>query len=334
MEWVERIKFGGLIDVPDEEGETRSQGPAAGMALDLLSENTGEAERLHLGQSLVRGALPSEPGQVLLSEDFSRKLEVDPGDPVTLIGSTMHGGMAIHNFTLAGTVRFGNTGMDRGTIIADLKDVQDALDMQDAASELYGFFPGGFYDDELADPVVERFNAQFADPGDEYAPVMLRLRDQEGLDLYVGLTDSMGAIVTFVFMLAMSLVLWNAGLLGGLRRYGEIGIRLAIGEEKGHVYRSMIGESLVIGIAGTIVGTAVGLGFSYLMQTYGLDISEFTKNATTGVMMPNVVRSRITPPDFYIGFIPGVISTVAGTMLSGVGIYKRQTARLFKELES
>jgi len=51
-------------------------------------------------------------------------------------------------------------------------------------------------------------------------------------------------------------------------------------------------------------------------------------------MMPNLVRARITPPDFYIGFIPGVISTVAGTMLSGIGIYKRKTAQLFKELEA
>jgi len=50
--------------------------------------------------------------------------------------------------------------------------------------------------------------------------------------------------------------------------------------------------------------------------------------------MPDLVRSRITPPDFYIGFIPGVISTVAGTMLSGIGIYKRKTAQLFKELEA
>ncbi len=334
MEWATRIRFGGLIDVPDANGETRSQGPATGIALDLLSPGSKEVQRLHLERSLVRGSLPSSPGQVLLSDDFSRKLGVDPGQEVTLISSTMYGGMAIYNFTVSGTIRFGNTGLDRGTVIADLKDVQQALDMQDAAGEIYGFFPGGFYDDEVASRVLEKFNQHFADTGDEYAPEMLRLRDQEGMALFVDLAGSMGAIVTFVFMLAMSLVLWNAGLLGGLRRYGEIGIRLAIGEDKGHVYRTMIGESVMIGIAGTIVGTAIGLGLSYLMQTYGLDISEFTKNASTGVMMPNVVRSRITPPDFYIGLIPGVISTVIGTMLSGVGIYKRKTAQLFKELES
>jgi putative ABC transport system permease protein len=334
MEWVSRIKFGGLIDVPDENGETRSQGPAMGIGMDLLSGGSGEVERLNLSNAMVRGALPSAPGEVLLSEEFSQKLEVNPGDEITLIGSTMNGGMAIHNFMISGTLRFGNTGLDRGTMIGDLKDIQLALDMEDAAGEIYGYFPGGFYDDELAEPVMTRFQEEFADPEDEYAPVMLRLRDQEGLALFVDLAGSMGAIVTFVFIVAMSLVLWNAGLLGGLRRYGEIGIRLAIGEDKGHVYRAMIGESVIIGIAGTIVGTAIGLGFSYLLQTNGLDISQFTQNSNAAVMMPNVVRSRITPPDFYIGFIPGLISTVAGTMLSGIGIYKRETAQLFKELES
>jgi len=33
MTWVERISFGGLLDAPDENGETKAQGPAAGMAI-------------------------------------------------------------------------------------------------------------------------------------------------------------------------------------------------------------------------------------------------------------------------------------------------------------
>lgn len=334
MEWVSRIKFGGLIDVPDENGETKSQGPAMGIGLDLFSPGSDEARRLNLERSLVRGSMPDSQGEVLLSEDFSRKLDTGPGKDVTLIGSTMNGGMAIFNFRVSGTVRFGNTGMDRGTVIADLQDVQHALNMDDAAGEILGFFNSGYYEDETAAPVVRKFEDKYTDENDEYAPVMLRLRDQEGLSIYVDMSKSMGFIITFIFIVAMSLVLWNAGLLGGLRRYGEIGIRLAIGEEKGHIYRTMIYESLMIGFAGTIIGTAFGLGLSWLMQTYGLDISEFTKNATTGVMMPDVVRARITPPDFYIGFIPGVFSTVAGTMLAGIGIYKRKTAQLFKELET
>jgi putative ABC transport system permease protein len=334
MDWAIRIHFGGLIDVPDSNGETKSQGPAMGMGVDLLSADSKETERLNLRNSLVRGKLPTAHGEVLLSEEFSRKLGVNPGEEVTFIGSTMYGEMAFYNFIVSGTIKFGTTAMDRGTVIADITDVQRALDMQDAAGEIIGFFPEGYYDDALAQPVIEKFNKTFPDSGDEYAPVMVRLRDQEGMSMYIDLAKSMGAIITLIFMIVMSLVLWNAGLLGGLRRYGEIGVRLAIGEEKSHVYKTMLYESVMIGIAGTIVGTVFGLFFSWLLQKYGLDIGEFTKNSTSTVMMPNIVRARITPADFYIGLIPGVISTFVGTALSGIGIYKRKTAQLFKELEA
>jgi putative ABC transport system permease protein len=50
--------------------------------------------------------------------------------------------------------------------------------------------------------------------------------------------------------------------------------------------------------------------------------------------MPAVFHARITSAAFFIGFIPGLLSTVIGTMLSGIGIYKRKTAQLFKELEA
>jgi putative ABC transport system permease protein len=135
-----------------------------------------------------------------------------------------------------------------------------------------------------------------------------------------------------VFLMAMSIVLWNAGLLGGLRRYGEFGMRLAIGEEKGHVYRTMIYESLVIGILGSIAGVAVGMVLSLYLQTHGIDLGKMMQNAA--IIMPTVFHARITSETWFIGFIPGVFSTLIGTMLSGIGIYKRQTANLFKELEA
>jgi putative ABC transport system permease protein len=161
---------------------------------------------------------------------------------------------------------------------------------------------------------------------------MVALGQQEKMVFYVELSEVWLYYISLIFIIAMSLVLWNAGLLGGLRRYGEIGIRLAMGEEKRHVYATMIWESVFIGLAGSVVGTALGLFFAWLLQKYGLDISGVMQGSS--VMMPQVIRARITPPDFWLGFIPGLISTVIGTMLSGIGIFKRQTARLFKELEA
>lgn len=332
IKWLPRIQFGGLIDAPDENGETKTQGPAIGLGLDLLSENSGEMERMNLQNSLVRGNLIQNQGEALLSELFSQKLKVNPGDNITLIGSSMEGSMVMYNLTLAGTISFGTEAFDRGSIIIDLEDARIALDMYDAAGEILGFLGNGFYDDEKAIAIAEKFNIKYNNNEDEFAPVMKTLSQQGSMGQYVELTKVWSVYISAVFVIAMALVLWNAGLLGGLRRYGEVGIRLAMGEEKGHIYRSMIYESIFIGTAGTILGTAIGLFFAWLLQTYGINISGMMEGAS--LMMPTHLRARITPPDFYIGFIPGLLSTVLGTMLAGAGIYKRQTARLFKELEA
>lgn len=331
VSWSPRIHFAGLVDVPDENGETRSQGPSLGLGIDLLSPGSEEAGRLNLEKSLVRGKMPAGPGEILLSEKFSDKLGIDPGSKVTLISSTMDGSMAFYNFIVSGTVAFGLEALDRGTMIADIENVRTALNMQNAAGEIAGFFKSGFYDNRLALSEAEKFAAVSENNNDDFAHVLVPLSSQGSLGTYVDMVELWTFMISFIFILAMSLVLWNAGLLGGLRRYGEIGLRLAIGEEKGHVYRTMILESVMIGIAGSVAGTLIGLFFAWLIQKYGIDISGLMKGSA--VMLPSIIRAKIQPVDFYIGFIPGLLSTVIGTMLAGIGIYKRQTARLFKELE-
>ncbi len=86
------------------------------------------------------------------------------------------------------------------------------------------------------------------------------------------------------------------------------------------------------GIAGSVAGTIIGLFFAWLLQKYGINASGMMEGSA--VMIPSHIRARIQPVDFWIGFIPGLISTVIGTMLAGIGIYKRQTAKLFRELET
>jgi putative ABC transport system permease protein len=330
MDWIQRIRFGGLIDAPDANGETRSQGPAIGWGIDLLSAGSKEAERMNIPKSLVKGRLPQRAGEVLVSDEFAEKLKVAPGDPVTLFGSTMNGSMAVYNFRVAGTVKFGSGVLDRGAFIADIRDVQKALDMDNAASEILGYFKTGQYDKKLASEAVKTFMAA-SDPADPYAPVMLSLRDQNNLGEMVDYEDLVTGIIISIFVMAMSIVLWNAGLLGGLRRYGEVGVRMAVGESKGHVYRSMIWESVLIGIIGSVIGSAIGLSLSYFLQKNGINVSGMMKNAS--MMLPSVYRPAVTPPAFYVGFVPGLFATVIGTALAGIGIYKRKTAQLFKELE-
>lgn len=222
---------------------------------------------------MVNGSLIDEHGEVLLSDLFAQKLGVGVGDEVTFIGSTMYGSMAFYNFTVAGTVLFGTEQLDRGAVLVDIEDARLALNMENAAGEIVGFFNDGFYDNDGAREMTENFNAEYASTDDEYAPLMKTLSQQGSMGQYVMLAEVWTVYISMIFVFAMALVLWNAGLLGGLRRYGEFGIRLAMGEEKKHVYNTLIYESIAVGVIGTVVGTSFGLLFSWLLQTYGIDIS-------------------------------------------------------------
>ena len=246
--WTPRIRFGGLLDFPDENSETREQGPVFGLAIDLFSENSQELKILNLHDSVIKGRLPNKSGEIVISEEFAQKTTTKIGDQATLIGSTMLGSIAFYNFTISGTVRFGIGPMDRGAMIVDISDIQTALNMENATGEILGFFPNNIYQEKDAEILAKQFNDKYSKFEDEFSPVMYTLRSQSGLGQILDMTKYGSGLIIGVFIFAMSIVLWNAGLMGSLRRYGEIGLRLALGENKRQVYNSMIYESFMIGL--------------------------------------------------------------------------------------
>jgi putative ABC transport system permease protein len=337
--WTPRIKFGGLLDIPDEKGETRAQAPVSGLAVDLLSADSPEWKILNIRQAIVKGRVPQKRGEMLVGEELADKLRIQPGDTATLISSTMYGSMSVTNFVIVGMVRFGIVAMDKGTVIAAISDVQQALDMQQGSGEILGFFADDLYHEDRANTVTADFNFRYKNPSEDtlkdeaaFSPIMGTLRTQSGLADYLDYIGVFSGVIIGIFVMAMSIVLWNAGLTGSLRRYGEIGVRLAVGEDKRHIYFSLLAESLMIGFIGSVVGTAIGLAVAYYMQVKGFDIGSILKDST--MMLPNIIRARITPFTFVIGFLPGLLATFLGTAISGIGIYKRQTSELFKELET
>ncbi|SFK31442.1 ABC transporter permease [Proteiniphilum acetatigenes] len=331
VEWTPRIFFGGLLDIPDSNGETKAQGPVSGTAYDLLSPGSREARRIGLQQSLVAGHVIQQSNEIIISYDFADRYQVRPGDTVTFFGSTMYGSMSFANYTVAGIVRFGIGQLDRGAVILDISDARLLLDMDNAAGELFGFLPGDLYNKEQAERVKESFNRQYTGVTDEYAPVMVQLADQDFMGQMLAYMHIVSLVMVILLVFALAIVLWNAGILSGIRRYNEFGVRLAMGEEKKHIYRTLLVESLFIGIIGSAIGTALGISLCYYLQDHGIDYSAMMDSVN--MMIDPVIHARVTPELYFIGFIPGGLSMLIGSALAGTAVYKRNTAMLFKELD-
>ena len=334
--WSPRITFGGLLDIPGKTGETRDQGSVIALGIDLLNKNSRMTEIWGLDKRLVQGRLPKTSDEVLISQKLATKLNISIGDTATYIGTTMHNAFTTYNFSVAGTFDLRKGQADKQMMLVDISGAQEALDMENAASEIFGFTHSLFYDDDKAVSLRSNYNNSYSDTSDIFSPIMMALRDSsQQMGTMVDFVDAFLMIIGGVFLVIVTIVLWNMGLMNGLRRHGEFGLRLAMGESKGDVYRSMIIEAVLIGFVGTIIGTSIGLTLTYYFQEYGIDYSEVVSTmSTTSMVMPNVFYAKVTPDLYYIGFVPGVVATVLGTMLAGIAIYKREMAQLFKELEA
>jgi len=333
--WTPRITFGGLLDVPDKKGETQAQGPVYALGIDFLSPDSRQIEIWKLERRLVTGRLPENANEVLLGTKLAGRLGLSSGETVTLIGSTMYNAFTTYNFTVVGTFKLNLGPVDRHMMLVDISGARQALDMENAASEILGYTNSLYYEDQAAVAMRTEYNINHNDSTDIFSPIMMALRDANQMGTMVDFSNAAMAIMLVIFLVIVMIVLWNMGLMNGLRRYGEIGMRLAIGESKGQVYRSMIVESVIIGFIGTVIGTAMGLGITYYMQEVGLDYSAAMESlSSTDIIMSNVFYAQITPELYFIGFIPGVLATVLGTMMAGRAIYKREMAQLFKELET
>ena len=390
--WTPRITFGGLLDVPDKNGETKEQAPVFALGIDFFSEKSRQVEIWELEKCLISGRLPKDRDDALVSTKLAKQLGIGSGSSITLIGSTMDNAFTTYNFNVVGTFNLYKGQTDRQMMLVDISGARQALDMEDAASEILGYHNSLYYHDEEAVTIRKHFNITYSDSiaqilrneeskdilsymngwneintieksklpqqrsnalfdnqmydnSEEwgelsvedpsiYTPTMVALRDDSQLATMVDFSNVALGVMAGIFLVIVMIVLWNMGLMNGLRRYGEIGLRLAIGESKGQVYRSMISEAVLIGFVGTLIGTIFGISLTYYVQEFGIDYSEAINQLSTTMVMPNVFYAKVTPELYYIGFIPGVLATVLGTMLAGLAIYKREMSQLFKELET
>ena len=333
--WSPRINFGGLIDIPDENKETRSQSPIMAIGIDFFSNKSRQTELWKLDQIIVDGRPPRSPNDILISSKLAKKLEVSTGQEATFIGSTMDNAFTTYNFNISGIFNLNKGQTDKQMILLDISGAQEALDMDGAATEVLGFTNDLFYNDEDAIKIRSSFNENNRSSSDIFAPIMIALRDTNQMGTMVDFSNAALAVIGGIFLVIVMIVLWNMGLMNGLRRYGEIGLRLAMGESKGKVYRSMITEAVIIGLTGTLLGTGLGLSITYYVQENGISYAEALEEmALKNMVMPNVFYSKVTPDLFYVGLLPGLLATVLGTMLAGLAIYRREMAQLFKELET
>ncbi len=339
VDWTPRIRWAAILDVPDSEGNTLYQTPITGMALNLLDENSIEIERLDLKSSITEGSIPSQAHQMLVGYKLAKSLKLKLGDTLTILGQTFDGGLATDNYIVSGFIRFGVAAMDKKMVIIDIKDAQQSFYMEGLVTDWLGFLPSEVSYKEYISLKVQidtKLKSFIKNPPWGWAkddvPIILSILDQRNLSELARKFELIKNIVVGIFSLLMIIVLWNAGLLNAIHRYGEVGLFLALGETHKRLVGFMASEALLIGISGTMAGCLLGGGIVYYLQEVGLSMGTLFEKS--GMMLNDVVRARLSWNAFLFGIIPGITCSVLGNLIANLAIFKRSEANLFREMEA
>ncbi len=339
VEWFPRIRWGAILDVPDENGDTLSQTPVVGMALELKTKNSMELKRMKIEESLVSGRLPESSNEMLMGDQLAETLGVVLGQAVTVLGQSFDGGMVADNYQIVGLAKFGVSAMDKKMVLIDISDAQNSFYMEDMITDWLGFLPPQYSLEDYEDVKVamqEPLKNWMASPPKSWAkddePLLLSVRDQQNIGAIDDKFHVIQGFVVGIFTFLMILVLWNAGILSGIHRYGEMGLRMAFGEPHWKLILTLGIEGLMVGILGSAAGSIFGGAYTYFLQEVGFDMGD--SFAQTGMLINDVVRARLTVGGFVQAIVPGIFASVAGTLMASLAIFKRSEANLFRELEA
>ena len=337
--WSPRIRWGALLDVPDKNGDTVSQTPIVGMALDLKDKKSLELKRLRLEESLIYGKIPEQDKEMLMGDQLAKTLNIELNQAVTLLGQSFDGGLVMDNYRVVGLVKFGVSAMDKKMVLIDLADAQDSFYMEDMITDWLGFLPAQYslsdYEaikKNMKQPLSKLIEMPPKSWAEDDQAILLTIRDQQNIGAIADKFNIIKGFVVGIFTFLMMLVLWNAGILNGIHRYGEMGLRLAFGESHWRVIFNTGIEGLFVGVLGTLAGCIFGGVFAWFLQEVGINMGD--SFAQSGLMINDVVRARLTTGAFIQGVIPGVFASVAGNLIASIAIFKRTESNLFRELEA
>jgi putative ABC transport system permease protein len=231
-----------------------------------------------------------------LGEGLARTLDARPGTRLTLVASTVDGAMNTIDLEVRGVFRSFSRDYDARALKIGLVAAQELLATEDANTVvlLLGEYAELARAVAAAGPTVTKRN--------------LSTRTWEQLnDFYrntVLLYDRQFAVLAAIILLMVALGVNNAVTMAVLERQAEFGTMRALGNADRHVFLLVVSEVAMMGVAGTLLGLAIGTLVSMLISAIGIDMPP-PPNSNVGY----VAGIRLVPGLFLQAAAVGVLAT-------------------------
>lgn len=241
-----------------------------------------EARVTVLFDALVDGGplVENDPG-VLVGEKLAEALRVRAGDELVLIGQAFDGALASARVPVRGVYRSRIDELDGFNVITTLATARAFFATPDGASAV----AVRLRDPDDLDAVRGALAARL---GERYEvlgwPRLLPM-----VVVSVRFHEVVSAVVLLVFFVVVSAAVANPVLMAVLERTREFGVLLALGMSRGRLVGLVLVESFLLGIAGIVLGNALGLAVTGWFAASGIDLGAFEAGLRTMPGLSDVI---------------------------------------------
>ncbi len=260
-----------------------------------------------------------EEGVCVLGAGTAKSLGVGIGDTLVVVAYSRFGEPVAEEFTLVGLITSGETGIDRGLLFLPLSALQSLLEMGErVTSVVVSLEPG-----EL-ERVTEDLRVAMEGQGLE----VLRWYDMfPAMREWIVLHDGFLYLFMGVVLLLVLGGVLNTLLLSMLERTREFGVLMALGNARGELLSLVVTETALIGVAGVLLGSLLGVGIVLLGGEVGLEL---------GALLGGTSRFYVDPviyPQLDVGRLAqAVVALLAATV--GAGLYPAWRASRLEPLQA
>lgn len=283
-----RVELSGLVG-----NEQRSQvGRFIGVDPALEVETTPVTDGITAGRWLA--ATPPDypaPREAVLGHGLAAQLRAEPGDELVVFLEAADGSLGNELLEVVGLVRTGNTMVDRTAVYLHIDDARYLAALgEDEVHEVAIRAADLDAAPAAAAALAAALGIAYGQPPDSIAVdegmIVVRPWQQIVPDIHAMITlfrNSYWIMYLMVYMVAAVGIL-NTQRMSALERRREFGVMMAIGMRPRRMFRTLLAETVVLGLVGAVIGAALGSLLGWYHATAGMDMTMFTEEATFSMM--------------------------------------------------
>ncbi|MGP1444183.1 MAG: ABC transporter permease [Treponema sp.] len=201
---------------------------------------------------LIRGDWPHNTKEVLIGHEISRNIGLSVGDSVIVNTPKPDGDLTVNKCVVSGIVTTG--GVEEEFIFMSLDDIKNIIGYNDQFDVIECSIDGN---QEYLKSIAENTAKNIAG----ITPRLVK-RVTESQDVVLGKLQALVWIVTIIVLFLTMICVTTTMMAVVAERRKEIGLKKALGASNSSVVKDFLGEAVMLGLVGGILGVVLGYIFA------------------------------------------------------------------------